>query len=73
MSKRTSRKKGNQKGAGHAVSGVLPAYNEQEVLRQSVEELHAAMAKACDRFEIIIVDDGSTDDTPRLADELADA
>jgi len=68
MSKKTSGKK-NVKG--HAVSGVLPAYNEQEVLRPSVEELHAALAKACDRFEIIIVDDGSTDDTPRLADDLA--
>ena len=71
MSKKTSGKKA--KGpAGHAVSAVLPAYNEQDVLRQSVQELHAALEKQCERFEILIVDDGSTDDTPRLADELAD-
>jgi len=67
-----SSKKGAGKTPAHAVSAVLPAYNEQEVLRQSTEELHAALAKACDRFEIIIVDDGSTDDTPRLADTLAE-
>jgi len=66
-------KKGAGHEPGHAVSAVLPAYNEQEVLRQSTEELHAALAKACERFEIIIVDDGSTDGTPRLADELAEA
>jgi len=69
---RKSSKKGSKGAAGHAVSAVLPAYNEQDVLRQSVEELHAALAKACERFEIIIVDDGSTDQTPGLADALAE-
>jgi len=72
MSKKTSGKKDKQQTPGHAVSAVLPAYNEQEVLRPSVEELHGALTKACERFEIIIVDDGSTDDTPRIADRLAD-
>jgi len=71
MSKKRSRKKGKPKTAGHAVSAVLPAYNEQDVLRESVEELHAALAGHCERFEILIVDDGSTDGTPRLADDLA--
>jgi len=70
MSKKTSGKNG-KKAAGHAVSAVLPAYNEQDVLRESVEALHAALAKHCERFEILIVDDGSTDHTPRLADDLA--
>jgi len=70
MSKKTSGKK--SKGAGHAVSAVLPAYNEEDVLRQSVEELRAALEKQCERFEIVIVDDGSTDQTPRLADALAE-
>ncbi len=72
MRKKTSGKK-SKGGAGHAVSAVLPAYNEEDVLRQSVEELHAALEKRCERFEILIVDDGSTDGTPRLADELAEA
>jgi dolichol-phosphate mannosyltransferase len=68
-----SSKKKSKGPAGHAVSAVLPAYNEEDVLRQSVEELHAALEKQCERFEILVVDDGSTDGTPRLADDLAEA
>ncbi len=62
---------GREEG-GWAVSAVLPAYNEEAVLRSSTEELHEALRRVCERFEIIIVDDGSTDATPRIADELAE-
>ena len=55
-----------------AISAVLPAYNEEACLRDVTESLHEALAKVCERFEIIIVDDGSTDSTPHLADALAD-
>ncbi len=54
-----------------AISAVLPAYNEQACLRDVTESLHEALATLCDRFEIIIVDDGSTDSTGQLADALA--
>src|SRR4051794_33839843 len=52
------------------LSLVIPAYNEQENVPTLLERVAAALAQAGRPFEVIIVDDGSTDDTPRL---LADA
>ena len=50
----------------------MPAYNEVENLRSVVEEARGALvAAAVGRAEIIVVDDGSTDGTAALADELA--
>ena len=68
MSKKASRA---PDPARPSISAVLPAYNEQENLRAVTEGLRAALAAVCERFEIIIVDDGSTDETPALADALA--
>ena len=64
-------KKGKNQARKPAISAVLPAYNEAENIRAVTEGLRRALARECERFEIIIVDDGSTDDTPRLADQLA--
>jgi glycosyltransferase involved in cell wall biosynthesis len=61
------------KGAGKpSISAVLPAYNEEANIRPVTEELRAALAKHCERFEIIIVDDGSKDATGEIADRLAE-
>jgi dolichol-phosphate mannosyltransferase len=66
---------GSRKASGPktkpSISAVLPAYNEQENLRPVTEGLRTALAKHCHRFEVIIVDDGSVDATPGLADALA--
>ncbi len=52
-----------------SVSVVLPAYNEQEVIGQTVEAVDAAMAALVDEYEIIVVNDGSRDATgARLAE-----
>jgi glycosyltransferase involved in cell wall biosynthesis len=48
------------------LSLVVPAYNEQEVIPELLRRVEAAMRLTGKRFEVIIVDDGSTDDTPRL-------
>jgi glycosyltransferase involved in cell wall biosynthesis len=51
---------------------LMPAYNEEANLAANVPlvlEKLSSMGVAC---ELLIVDDGSRDGTPRLADELAD-
>jgi glycosyltransferase involved in cell wall biosynthesis len=50
----------------HAVSIVVPAYNEEHGIRPVVELLRNAMADFPYEFEILVVDDGSKD---RTADE----
>ncbi len=52
------------------VCAILPAYNEGECIGGVVTELAAALDSRFDRWEILVVDDGSTDDTPSVLDEL---
>lgn len=50
------------------VSTIIPVHNRGEMLREAVASV---LAQTHRPVEIIIVDDGSTDDTPQVADELA--
>jgi glycosyltransferase involved in cell wall biosynthesis len=45
------------------VSFVIPAYNEGKVIASSLARLVRVLSKFDLRYEIIVVDDGSTDDT----------
>ena len=56
-----------------ALSYFFPAHNEAANLRGLVAEALEALPRLADAFEIVIVDDGSRDETPTLADELAAA
>jgi glycosyltransferase involved in cell wall biosynthesis len=51
----------------------FPAHNEEANVRGLVEEALETLPGLAETFEIVIVDDGSRDDTPRIADELAAA
>lgn len=53
------------------VSIVIPMYNEVENLPDLVARVGAAMAASGFGFELIAVDDGSTDGTPELLETLA--
>ena len=55
--------------SGVEISAVIPARNEAENLAELIAEIHAAL-KGRD-YEIIVVDDGSTDDTPKILAELS--
>jgi glycosyltransferase involved in cell wall biosynthesis len=55
------------------LSYFFPAHNEAANLRGLIEEALATLPTLADAFEILIVDDGSKDGTPALADELAAA
>jgi glycosyltransferase involved in cell wall biosynthesis len=53
------------------VSCVIPGFNEAANLRRLLPMLADFLAQRFDRWEIVLVDDGSTDDTGRVIDEWA--
>lgn len=48
---------------------VIPAYNEEEVVPALLTRVEASLEQMGKTYEVVIVDDGSTDDTPRLLAE----
>ncbi len=51
------------------ISVVMPVYNRQAYVGEAI---HSILAQTYPHFEFIIVDDGSTDETPRIVRELAE-
>ncbi|MBS0201601.1 MAG: glycosyltransferase family 2 protein [Planctomycetes bacterium] len=49
------------------VSTIIPVYNRPEMLREAVASV---LSQTYRPIEVIVVDDGSTDDTPRVGEEL---
>ena len=54
-----------------SISVFFPCYNEQDNIAHVVQQALAALEKLKADFEVIIVDDGSSDSTGQIADELA--
>ena len=54
-----------------SISLVIPAYNEEAVLEETVLENLGKLSKFTDKYEIIIVDDGSDDKSPEIAVRLS--
>jgi len=55
-----------------SISVFFPCYNEQENVGRTVERALSVLKKLESDFELIIVNDGSTDRTGEIADEIAD-
>jgi len=55
------------------ISIFFPMYNEEANIHASVAAAHAVLSEVSSCYEIIIVDDGSSDRTGQIADELAAA
>lgn len=53
------------------VSFIVPAFNEEANLALTIEEIRAAAAETSLDFEVIVIDDGSSDETSAIASQLA--
>jgi dolichol-phosphate mannosyltransferase len=57
--------------AGRRLSLVLPAFNEEAGIRQAIAEADEALATLTAHYEILVVDDGSSDATASVVAEEA--
>lgn len=53
--------------AEEGISVVLPAFNEEAAVGREIEAVHAVMRQTGRPYEIVVVDDGSTDETAARA------
>ncbi len=53
------------------ISVFFPTYNEEGNLEKVVAKTKKVLEKIANKWEIIIVDDGSKDNTPKIADKLS--
>jgi glycosyltransferase involved in cell wall biosynthesis len=71
---RSAKHDGDRMTAAPALSIVIPAYNEVGSLATLVERTIATLTEMrCEDWEILVVDDGSTDGTTEVARRLATA
>ena len=48
---------------------IIPMYNEEKILPDTIETLHVYMKSAFDDYEIVFADDGSTDRSRKIVEE----
>jgi dolichol-phosphate mannosyltransferase len=61
----------NQANKSPVLSVVVPIFNERESLNELYAQVSRVMAEAKDSWELVLVDDGSTDGTTDMIRELA--
>ena len=57
--------------AGLDLSVVVPLYNEEESLPELVEQLLTALRPIGECFELVLVNDGSTDATAAVLERIS--
>jgi glycosyltransferase involved in cell wall biosynthesis len=55
-----------------SISFIVPAHNEELWLRKCLESIRFAMETISESYEVIVVNDASTDSTSQIASEMAD-
>ena len=56
-----------------SVSLVIPMYNEEACIEHAISCAVRALERHADEWEIIVVNDASTDDSPRIVERIASA
>lgn len=56
-----------------ALTVAMPVYNEQQTVRLAVADVQQAILDHVRGAELVVVNDGSTDDSPRVLDEIVAA
>lgn len=54
-----------------SVSAVFPCYNDAATIAKLVDDVHAALSPLVDEVEVIVVNDGSADESGEVLDKLA--
>jgi glycosyltransferase involved in cell wall biosynthesis len=62
--------KGTPKETKNSVSIIVPCYNEENAVRETAEELVRTMTESGWDFEILMINDGSSDKTGEILDAL---
>src|SRR5262249_27755512 len=57
----------------HSLSAVLPAYNEEQLIAATLEHVLNVLAVWVKDFEVIVVNDGSTDRTGAILSSFVEA
>jgi glycosyltransferase involved in cell wall biosynthesis len=54
-----------------SISLVVPVYNEEEIIEESIMIFLQSLSQICHDYEIIVVNDGSDDKTPDILNKLS--
>lgn len=54
------------------ISVIVPVYNEQEVILKTLDNVHSTLRNNNLKYELLVVDDGSTDKTKEILRDYAD-
>jgi glycosyltransferase involved in cell wall biosynthesis len=54
-----------------SITAFFPAFNDEETIAQMVTDALAVLSTLTDDYEVLVIDDGSTDGTAKVLDPLA--